>query len=657
MKPQKFGPSLPEESPGRMEVSTSRQATPGWQGLLSESLGLLLVTAVWMHVLIHFPVHTQDIPMLCVDGRQIAFSLNLIPLNLAAVLEAAYPPLVYLFTLPFYLVLGLNPTAAFLSITVQTALLAPATYLLARSVTGPAGAWFAYLLTAASTVALAFSGAYFPDQMTSLLVPLLLASWFASRGLTRSWPSVLFGVLLGLGLLVKLTFLLFTWVALLDAAWQALRHPDRLRLDSRPVLLFLGTSLAVFLLWFSMSKEDFLVCVLAGELALILLMVWLVRHLRAESSRSVQKGCRLLLALTLAFGLAGPYYSVSLNRVMALYATYEMWVQNAPELSHLVGPLNFQVPLFPGVAWLLPLGLLTLFLHPRVMRRNGILIAEQLALGYLALMVMDLDYEPVMIRYLVHAVPLAAALAGLGVLWLGRLAPLAPALLLIGLIHQYDPEEWVALRMGKAILTIADKPAPTFPESPVVRELVRRLQKRFPDRPDAEGWLVCYAWQDNSHGFEPNLGWPSHEFSAAMGIPFHRPLSRTLQVDIPLPHEEAISLQNPDYVLTVTRSSTEEMDLIRKAEVVLETRLVRLEGAAARDRWMTIWKVSPGRHGLQTDRGQSRATSLKQVRPGEPAPGSRRSLALSGTSTRDGNQQVYQPTLRATVWRTRTSTA
>lgn len=317
MKPQTCGRHLPKESASRpLEApSTSRQATPGVRGLLTETLGLLLVTAAWMHVLIHFPVGTQDLPMLCVDGRQISFSLNLVPLSLAAVLEATYPPLVYLFTVPFYQVLGLDPTAAFLSITVQTALLAPATYLLARSVTGPAGAWFAYLLTAASTVALAFSGAYFPDQMTSLLTPLLLASWFASRGLTRCWPSALFGVLLGLGLLVKLTFLLFTWVALLDAAWQVLRHRDRLRLDSRPALLFLGTVLAVFLLWTSMSREGFLVGVLAGELALSLLAVWLARRLRAENSRPIQKGIRLLVALTLAFGLAAPYYAVSLNQI------------------------------------------------------------------------------------------------------------------------------------------------------------------------------------------------------------------------------------------------------------------------------------------------------------------------------------------------------
>ena len=595
MKPQTRGPHLPKASPSRLleAPSTSRQATPDARGLLTEALGLLLVTAAWMHVLIHFPVHTQDLPMLCVDGRQISFSLNLVPLSLAAVLEATYPPLVYLFTVPFYQVLGLDPTAAFLSITVQTALLAPATYLLARSVTGPAGAWFAYLLTAASTVALAFSGAYFPDQMTSLLTPLLLASWFASRGLTRSWPSALFGVLLGLGLLVKLTFLLFTWVALLDAAWQVLRHRDRLRLDSRPALLFLGTVLAVFLLWTSMSREGFLGGVLAGELALLLLAAWLSRRLRAESSRPIQKGIRLLVALTLAFGLAAPYYAVSLNRVTTLYATYELWKQNAPEVSHLVGPLNFQVPLFPGVAWILPVGLLALLLSPGSLRRNGLLIAAQLALGYLALLAMDLDYEPVMIRYLVHAVPLAAALAGLGVHWLGRLAPLAPALLLIGLIHQYDPEEWVALRMGKAVLTIGDKPAPTFPESPVVRELVRRLQNRFPDHAEDELWLVCRTWQEEAKELLPDLGWPTHELAAAMSIPFRRGLARTLQVDAPLPEDEAIRLQGPDYVLTATRSSTEERDLVRDAEAVLGIRLVRLEGASNRDGRLAVWKVVP----------------------------------------------------------------
>ncbi len=579
--------------PAPTRALATGQPRPGARDLLREALGLVLVTAAWLYVLASFPVSTQDLPLLCVDGRQISFSVNLIPLTLEAALEATYPPLVYLLTLPFYKILGVNPTAAFLCVTLQTALLAPATYLLARSITGPAGAWVAFLLTAASTVALAFSGAYFPDQMTSLLTPLLLASWLASRGLTRTWASVIFGILLGLGLLVKLTFLIFTWVVLLDAAWQVLRRPDRLRLNSLPALLFLGSSLAAYLNWTSMPREGYLVGFLAGELALVLLGLWLFRSLRTEGSLQVQKGVRLLIALTLALGLAAPYYAISLKRVATLYATYETWVQNAPEVSRQVGPLNFQVPLFPGVAWFLPLGLSALFLTPRSIRRRGMLIAAQLALAYLGLLVMDLDYDPVMVRYLVHCVPLAATLAGMGTRWLGRLAPVAPVLLLGWLLHQYNPDEWVAIRTGKAVLTIGDQPAPTFPESPVVRELVRLLQLRFPERADVEIWLVCRAVQLETKELMPELGWPTQELAAALSIPFRKGLVRTLDLDGPLPSDGLAGSQRPDCILTVTPSPPEELDMVRDAERSLGIHLVRLEGASDLACRLTLWEVLP----------------------------------------------------------------
>ncbi len=595
VNPQKSGPPLLDFNPSRPASTTrltSGWTAPGARGLLAEALGLLVATAAWMHVLASFPLSTQDLPMLCVDARQISFSLNLIPLSLAAALEATYPPLVYLFTLPFYKTMGLDPAAAFLSVTVQTALLAPATYLLARLMTGPAGAWVAYLLTAASTVALAFSGAYFPDQMTSLLTPLFLASWFASRGFTRPWASALFGILLGLGLLVKLTFVVFTWVALLDAAWQVFRHPDRMKLNSPPVLFFLGSSLAVGLLWTSMSRECYLVDLLVGELTLGLLVVWLSRRLHTETSLSVQKGIRALIAVTLALGLAAPYYAVSLNHVTTLYETYALWKQNAPEVSREVGPLNFQVPLFPGVGWTLPLGLSALFLAPRSVRRTGILLAAQLALGYLGLLAMDLDYEPVMVRYLVHAVPLAAALAGLGACWLRRLAPLAPALLLALLLNQYNPEEWVALRTGKGVLTIGDKPAPYYPESPVVRELVRHLQNRFPDRAEVDLRILCRTTQE-SQELIPGLGWPTHELAAAMAIPFRHGLGRTIELDRLLPSDGPALFRRPGYLLTATSSPAEELELVRDAEVTLELRLSRLEVASNRDGRLAVWKAIP----------------------------------------------------------------
>ena len=43
-------------------------------------------------MLASFPVSTQDLPLLCVDGRQISFSVNLIPLSPVEEFAGEAPP-------------------------------------------------------------------------------------------------------------------------------------------------------------------------------------------------------------------------------------------------------------------------------------------------------------------------------------------------------------------------------------------------------------------------------------------------------------------------------------------------------------------------------------------------------------------------------------
>ena len=573
---------------------TERSSAP-WG--LAEALGLLVASAAWLWILAGFPIPTGDLPIVDVDIRHLELGAHLAPPSLRSFFESGYPPLTYLFTWPFYEVLGRTVSSAFLSVTVLTALLAPASYLLARSFLGPACGWVAFLLTAGSNLAISLSGGYQTEQMVALLTSLFLASYFASRRLTRPWAVVLCGVLLGLGLLAKMTLVFFTGLALLEGSWLVLREQrwGARHLVPWPVALLSWG--AAMLLWSTILQGGGLVALLAGELSLALLAAWLACGRPSAAAHGAGRLKSVLLALTLAVALAGPYYVAGFSQVATRAEGYWVWREMGLRTHHAT---TLDVPMIPEARWLLPLGVLALACLGGARRREGLLLVAQVALGLLLLLGMRLADDRGGGRFLLPAVPLLAVVAGASSLWLRRWGSLAPFLVLALLLSQYSPEAWARARreklLGKAIFKVGERDERG---APVLQLMARRLQEHRELASlcgDDNLVVLCPSSDSYEKALTEATGLISGDYSQLLiYLELHqhrsdvpRLVPADLQRGAPWP------VPRPEFFLTATRSLEEEAALLRDGEAALGVRLERVEGAAGRDGRLGLWRAVPG---------------------------------------------------------------
>jgi len=173
-------------------------------------------------------------------------------------LSGAWPPLHMLLALPFYLFLNASPDTAILSQLPQAVVLVISVYSIGKSLhSWPCGLFSSVLVVLLPGV-VAFSRTFFIEFTLTCAVAAAIALMLQSRYFTRRGITALFGISLGVGLLVKWTFPLYVagpFFLYLLRALKGGRESHVSDLRNRVASLLLAGLLAMILAlpWYAMS--------------------------------------------------------------------------------------------------------------------------------------------------------------------------------------------------------------------------------------------------------------------------------------------------------------------------------------------------------------------------------------------------------------------
>jgi len=166
-----------------------------------------------------------------------------------------YPPLMYLVSLPFQMLLGRGHEAMIASMLAYVVLLFVAVYGLARQVTTPFGAWCAAVLATSMPGIAYYERTFYPSVGLAALVALAMYALLRSeRYSSLTWTLVL-AIAVALGMWMKWTFFLYLVAPVGYVALRALPGEGRL---SRAQNLAIGMLVCVNLLlpWYLPRASD-----------------------------------------------------------------------------------------------------------------------------------------------------------------------------------------------------------------------------------------------------------------------------------------------------------------------------------------------------------------------------------------------------------------
>jgi 4-amino-4-deoxy-L-arabinose transferase-like glycosyltransferase len=172
------------------------------------------------------------------------------------------PPLVFLLTVPLYRLFGVSSDVGTMVNVLFLAVLFGAVYATGALAGGRRAGLLSVFVVATLPMIFAISRYYYIELPLAAVVTLSVYALLASRGFERRWPSLWFGVCLGLGLLTKRTYPVFLFAPLLlviirSQALRALvgRLRGGLHIDLREMVAALGVGLALALAWFLPARE------------------------------------------------------------------------------------------------------------------------------------------------------------------------------------------------------------------------------------------------------------------------------------------------------------------------------------------------------------------------------------------------------------------
>ena len=179
------------------------------------------------------------------------------PRTLFAVLAYSdyYPPLVHLTAVGLYRLFGVSEDIAVMANVLYLGLLLGATWSITRRMAADWVALLATLFLATFPLIFAMSRYLYLDLALTSMVAVTVALLLATERFRRRWPSLLFGLALGLAFLIKWTTAAFVLGPLFFVVWRSkiipamVRQPHLLRPDLRKLLTAVAVAAGLNLLW------------------------------------------------------------------------------------------------------------------------------------------------------------------------------------------------------------------------------------------------------------------------------------------------------------------------------------------------------------------------------------------------------------------------
>ena len=337
-------------------------------------------------------------------------------------------PLIVALPAPFYLLLGRHWHAAFLVNIVSMWVLFAALYRIARRWWSARAAVFAIAIAGTMPLLYGLARWFMVEYALTALVAAAMCVLIESDGLKRDWHTVLFGVLCGFGLLLKVSFPLFVLPALIYVWFTSGRR-------MRP------------LIWIALS-------------CLLLALPWYAGHLRPTLANALDAG----FGAPAAIQGTGPIFSVGtivkyLSLVAATGVSYYYVALALLAGVALATRRSGMMSRGLVIAWLLPFAVFAFGGNKDVRYIAPILPAVALVLAWLLDSILPRNPQGTMAGAAILAFPLLQMVAvSFGVPYHSTVG---------GYARRFSPEDWhhdeilhlVAANGGRGLLVGADRAA------------------------------------------------------------------------------------------------------------------------------------------------------------------------------------------------------
>jgi 4-amino-4-deoxy-L-arabinose transferase-like glycosyltransferase len=308
---------------------------------------ILLACLVLFHALNNWAWLSTNVAILNSDARRhlmtsLAYSDMLRPLNLntlfnTVTMDEFRPPLFQLSAVPLLWALGRSTDVATMVNVVYMGVLLASTYAIGKKMLGPnAGLFAAFVLSTFPTI-YAMSRYFYVDFALTAVVALNVALLLYSDDFRRKGCTLLYGLTLGLGMLIKWTFIVFALPAALLVFFRSgirrrlLTTIKSVRLDRRWALASVLVAAGVTSVWYlpnlDTTRQMFL-----GLWLLPLCWCSLTVTFYALS-RAASQESNLLAAAMVAFSTAGVWYMPRIDFVWEFLLAVERHSQAATALS------------------------------------------------------------------------------------------------------------------------------------------------------------------------------------------------------------------------------------------------------------------------------------------------------------------------------------
>jgi 4-amino-4-deoxy-L-arabinose transferase-like glycosyltransferase len=369
-------------------------------------------------------------------------SVNLSTLFSALTWSDYYPPLVHLVVTAFYKLFGVSMDVAAMSNSLFLVLFLLALYGIGERLGGPWLGLLSAFVVSMFPIIFSLSRYLYIDFALTSLVAMNIYLLLRSERFQRKGSSLLYGLTLGLGMLIKWTFVVFVGPPLLvvlvspgvaAATWRALRPSTW---DQRRMLIACLLGLGLTALWFLPNVQATAELPLGYALVPLSWLLWAVTTYFALTPSAV--GPNLIGALGLGLSVASGWYLTKINFV----GTFWLNAYGKPTGRSwgFAGYLDFMVreqlsPFFVAILLVAVVGLVwSRWRRTRSWRKMFALGVEGWVLVLWAVVPYIVFSSQVSIVHSRYIMPLLPPLGIAIALWLSRIRPAWIRAVLIGLV-------------------------------------------------------------------------------------------------------------------------------------------------------------------------------------------------------------------------------
>ncbi|MDD5492440.1 MAG: phospholipid carrier-dependent glycosyltransferase [bacterium] len=227
--------------------------------LLLLSLFLLLIHMFWLSIDLRPPSWDAAAHLnLCLQYRDVLNNFDSHVCRKLLGVTGYYPPVYHLSALPFLALFGYSLSSACLVNLFYLLILVWATYGIGKKLYNEITGVMAAFLVSAYPYITHMTNTFVIDLALASMVTLGMYLYLRSEDFTKKWPSILFGLVCGIGVLVKWTYVFFLAGPLLYTGWHFFTAKVEKKKIRRNIIIAKIIALVIALPWYTYNLIKFI---------------------------------------------------------------------------------------------------------------------------------------------------------------------------------------------------------------------------------------------------------------------------------------------------------------------------------------------------------------------------------------------------------------